>query len=155
MKITIAFLFIAFSVIRLSAAEISTNFWDKCSERAVSLHRYIGEVSDYCSKEEVKELKINNNQALVVIQLLETHLQFKATTVTPLSDLKKAVKVSLFLTLISEKSTAVTSRILAFSKLTDEQKRELIEKTDRANLLITKLTTDVAEYIHNVAELGL
>jgi len=39
--------------------------------------------------------------------------------------------------------------------LTKEQKQELIDKIDRANKLATKLTTDVAEYIHNTAELGL
>ncbi len=112
-------------------------------------------MSDYCSKNEVKDLKINNHAALVVIQLLEVHLKLKATTLTPLSEVKKAVKVNIYLTLLTEKSSAVTMQILAFSKLTDEQKKDLIEKTEKANQLITKLHADVAQYIQDVSEMGL
>lgn len=138
-----------------SAEQVSTNFWDKYSERVISLHQFIGEVNDFCLKEEAKELKLNNHAAIAAVQLLEAHLEYKSSKTTPLSELKKAVKVPLFLTIIHENNCAVTSRLLAFSNLTKQQKEELIYKIDRSNKLVTKLTTDVAEYIHNTAELGL
>ena len=139
----------------LLAADISTNFWDTYSERVSSLHGYVVEVNEYCIKKEVKDLDLRNYAVIAAVDLLEAHLKLKATPTTPLSEVKKAVKVHVYLAVISERTTAVTSRILAFSKMTADQKQELIDKIDRANKLITKLTADVAEYIHNTAELGL
>ena len=72
-----------------------------------------------------------------------------------LSEVKRAVKVNLILANISEQSNLVTSRILAFSKLTPAQKQQLIDKVERSNKLFTKLTEDVSRYIQNTAELGL
>jgi hypothetical protein len=146
---------IALSARCLFAADISKNFWDTYSERVTSLHAYLVEVGEYCQKNEVKELKLNANGAIALVEVLEAYLKTQKTPATPLSKVKRAVKVNLFLANISEQSNLVTSRILAFSKLTQPQKQTLIEKVERSNKLFSKLTEDVSRYIQNTAELGL
>ena len=155
MKITLLITCISLSTRGLFAADISTNVWDKCSERVTSLHGYLVEVSDYCQKKEVKELKLNINGAIAITEVLEAYLKPQKTPATPLSEVKKAAKVHLLLANISEQSNMVTLRILAFSKLTAAQKQELIDKVDRSNKLFTKLTEDIARYTQNTSELGL
>jgi hypothetical protein len=56
MKKNLFIILIAISQICLSAAEVSTNFWDNFSERARTLHGFAVEVNTYCQKEEVKNL---------------------------------------------------------------------------------------------------
>jgi len=82
-------------------------------------------------------------------------MKMKDVPATPLSEIKKALTVHLYLATISEASSSVTARILAFSELSKEQKLELITKIERANKLMSKLVADVNEYIQNMAELGL
>ena len=155
MKIALCLAAILLSEWCLSAGDINTNFWDKCAARVKSLHGYVVGVNEYCLKDEVKHLGLRNHRAIAVGDLLNAHLKLNQTPNTPLSEIKKAVNLHTYLVVISKESSAITSRILAFSKLTERQKQELIDRIDEANKLIATLTQDVSGYICNISEHGL
>ncbi|MEJ0088634.1 MAG: hypothetical protein WDM80_02625 [Limisphaerales bacterium] len=155
MKITLIIIWITLSQFCLSAAEVSTNFWDNFSDRVKTLHGFVVEVDVYCQKDEVKSLGLNTHGAIALGDIMKVFLKIKEEKPSSLTEIKKSIKVQLFLAEISEQTTSVTSRILAFSSLTREEKEEFVAKIERAGKLIKKLNQDLDEHIYDVSELGL
>ncbi len=155
MKTILFITWITLSQLCLSASEINTNFWDNFSDRVKTLHGFVVEVDTYCQKDEVKNLGLNNHGSIALGDVLKAFLNIKQEKPSSLIEIKKSIKVQMFLANISEQTSSVASRILAFSSLTKEQKEEFVVKIERAGKLIKKLNEDLDEHIYDVSELGL
>ena len=143
MKITLLVVCIMLSQLCVSARESSTNFWENCSDGAKTLHGFAVEVDLYCQKDEVKNLGLNTHGSIALGDVMEVFLKTKDEKPTSVTEIKRTVKVQLFLSEISDQLNSVTARILAFSSLTKEQKTEFVAKIETAGKLIKKLNQDL------------
>ena len=155
MKKNLFIILFALSQTCLSAAEVGTNFWNSFSERVSTLHGFAVEVNIYCQKEEVKSLGLNTHGAIALGDVMKAFLNIKVEKPSTLTEIKKSIKVQIMLAGINEQTTSVTSRILAFSSLSKEQKEEFIAIIDRAGKLMKKVNEDLDVHIYDVSELGL